>query len=129
MRIAILIRILMMNAVRGHPENWSAFESERGADSQKILHPLRRLVAAVREQAMIAHADAQAPRHPPQEHGDEQCLPREEEKRRHSADVKRRHERRRHPIYFAVYRLSFFQAFQLHVQNSSPFRSLESATA
>ena len=27
MRIALLIRILMMNAMRGNPENWATFQS------------------------------------------------------------------------------------------------------
>jgi len=117
MRIAILVRILMMNAMRGHPENRPALKSKRGADGQEILDPLRRLIAAVREQAMIAHADAQAARNPPQEHGDKQRLPCEEEKRRNGSDVKQRHEDRGHPVDLAICSLSFFQAFQLHVQS------------
>jgi len=45
MRIAFLIPELMMNAVGSHPEDGTAFESERRADSQKILDPLRSPVA------------------------------------------------------------------------------------
>src|SRR5258708_26059063 len=114
MRIAIFTRILMMNAVGSHPENGSALERQRSADRQEILDPLRSLVAAVCEQAMIAHADAQAARHPPQEHGDEQRLPCEEEKSGHCSNVEEHHECRGHPIKFAICSLSFFQAFQLH---------------
>src|SRR5271170_5161661 len=111
----------MMNAVRSDPENRSAFKGERGADGQEVLHPLRRLVAAVREQAMISHPDSQAARNPPQEHGDKQSLPCEEKKCRHSAHVKQTHKDRGHPVHFAVCRLSFFQAFQLHFQSGSSF--------
>src|SRR4029077_3411280 len=75
MRVAVHIGKLMMNAVRSHPENRSAFESEGGANCEEIFYPLRRLVAAVRQQAVISHSDAQTTRHPPQEHGDEQRLP------------------------------------------------------
>src|SRR5580692_5009585 len=121
MRVAILIRVLVMNAVRRDPENRSAFERERGADGQEVLHPLRSLVATVREQPMISHADTQAARNPPQEHGDEQSLPCEEEKRRHRAHVKQAHEDRGHPVHFTVCRLPFFQAFQLHIQSGSSF--------
>ena len=60
MRIAIFIGKLMMDAVRGNPENWAALKRKRGANRQEILNPFRSLVAAVREQAMISHADAQA---------------------------------------------------------------------
>src|SRR5580700_753318 len=121
MRVAVLIRVLVMNAVRRDPENRTAFERERSADGQKILHPLRRLVPTVREQAMISHADSQAARNPPQEHGNEQSLPCEEEKCRHRAHVKQAHKDRGNPVNFTVCRLPFFQAFQLHFQSGSSF--------
>src|SRR4029077_13657488 len=65
MGIAILIGKLVMNAMRGHPENRSAFEGEGGANRQEIFHPLVGFVAAMREQPVIAHANAQAARNPP----------------------------------------------------------------
>jgi len=49
MRIALLIGILMMDAVRGHPENRAAFERERSAKGQGIFDPLGSLEAAVRQ--------------------------------------------------------------------------------
>ena len=67
-RIAFLVGELMMNAMRRHPENRTAFERERGAHRQEIFHPLGSLVAAMGQQAVIAHADAEAARDPPQEH-------------------------------------------------------------
>ena len=120
MRIALLIGKLMMNAVRRHPENRPAFQRQRCADGQKIFHPLRSLESAVREQAVIRHADAQAARHPPQEDRDEQRLPRKEEKSRNGPDVKR-------AIKIAVIqftspfsRLRFLEILQFHFQAVSP---------
>src|SRR5580704_2253631 len=59
-RIAFLIGILMMNAMCCHPEDWSAFESQGGACSEEIFHPLRSSVTAMGEQPMVAHTNAQA---------------------------------------------------------------------
>ena len=124
-RIAFLIGMLMMDAVRGDPEDRSAFERERAADRQEIFHPLRSLVAAVRQQAVIAHADAQAAGNPPQEHRDEECLPGEEEQCGDRANVKCGHETRRNPVHFIFFRLSFFQILQFHIQGRPQFcRSL-----
>src|SRR5579871_1171246 len=114
-RVAILVGILMMNAVGRHPENRPALERQRGADSQEILDPLRSLVAAVREQAVVAHPDAEASRHPPEKHGYEESFPGEEKESRYGAYVKGRHENCRDPVDFVVRRLPLFQAFQLHV--------------
>ena len=66
MRIAFLIGKLMVNAVRGHPENRAAFESERRENGQDIFQPFGNFVSAMREQAVIAHADAQAGGDPPE---------------------------------------------------------------
>ena len=67
--------ILMVNPVRRHPENRSAFERQGRAPGQEILHPLWRLVSTMGQQPVIAHADSQAARNPPQENGDEKCFP------------------------------------------------------
>src|SRR5437879_4023803 len=77
--IALFVRMLMMNAVCGHPENWSAFQRQSCAHGQTIFHPLGRSVSAMGEQAVIAHTDAQTSRNPPKEHGNEQRLPGEKE--------------------------------------------------
>jgi hypothetical protein len=39
-RITLLVCELMMNAVRSHPENGSAFKTQRAAEGKKILDPL-----------------------------------------------------------------------------------------
>ena len=91
-----------MNAVRGYPENRAAFERQRRADGQEIFHPLGSFVSAMRQQAVVSHANAQASRHPPQEHRHQECLPGKEEQRRDGADVKSRHESRCDPVDFVV---------------------------
>ena len=122
MRVAVLIRILMMNAVRRHPENRPALQSQRGADGQKIFHPLRSLIAAVRQQPVITHANPQAARYPPQKHCDKQRLPGEKEECGNGPNVKRRHEPCRYPVHFIFCRLWSFQILQFHIQRRSPFR-------
>src|SRR6266567_588659 len=57
-RVAFLVRKLMMNSMSGNPENRTAFERQRSADSQTILHPLWGLVAAVGQEPVVAHSDA-----------------------------------------------------------------------
>src|SRR5712692_7838888 len=81
MWIAFLIRKLMMNAMRGHPENGSAFEGQCRADRKEVFHPFWRLVSAMSQQPVIAHANAQAPRNPPQEHRKEKSLPGEKDRK------------------------------------------------
>ena len=102
MRIAFFVRMLMMDAVRGHPENRAAFQRERGANGQKIFDPLRSLVAAMRQQPVIAHADSQAAGNPVQKQRDEKSLPGEEEQRGDGADVKQHHESGRYPVDFVA---------------------------
>ena len=46
-RIAFEIRFLMMDAVRGDPEDRTAFERERAAPGQEVFDPFGRLVTAV----------------------------------------------------------------------------------
>src|SRR5882724_6474103 len=102
MRITVLVRVLMMNAVRGYPENWSTFERQSRAYGQEILHPLGSFVAAMGEQPVIAHTDAQTPRHPPEEHRDQQRLPGEEKDGGDCAQMKCGHEAGCDPVDFAI---------------------------
>jgi hypothetical protein len=48
-----------MDTMGCDPENRSAFERERAAPRQEVLHPLRGPVTAVRQQPVIRHADAE----------------------------------------------------------------------
>jgi hypothetical protein len=68
--IPFAIGELMMNAVRRHPENRATFERQRGANRQEVFHPFRGLVSAVRQQAVVTHANAETPGNPPKEKRD-----------------------------------------------------------
>ena len=61
-RIAGLIRFLVMHAMRRHPENRSALQRQRAADRKEIFQPQRHLVRPVRVQPVVAHADAETDR-------------------------------------------------------------------
>ena len=65
--IAFLIRFLMVNAVRSDPEDRTTLKRQGCTCSQYVLNPFWRPISAVREQAVIAHADSQAAGNPPQE--------------------------------------------------------------
>jgi hypothetical protein len=86
-RIAGLVAVLMMNAVDSNPEDRSAFERERGADSEEVFNPLGSLEAAMREQAVIADADAEVDGQDPKDGCDCQTAPTEVEERGDCADV------------------------------------------
>ena len=51
----------------------------------------------MREQPMVSHPDAEAPGNPPQQHGEQEGFPTENEQRCHCADVKQDHEEDCHP--------------------------------
>ena len=81
-RITFLVRVLMVHAVGGDPEDRPALERQRAADRQEILERLRRLEAAMGVQPVIAEADAEADREPVQHQRDEDVGPGEEPERR-----------------------------------------------
>ena len=58
-RIAFAIGVLVVDAVRGDPEDRSAFEREGAAPGQEVLDPLVGLIAAMCQEAVIGHADAE----------------------------------------------------------------------
>ena len=68
---------LVMQAMRGHPEDRSAFERERAAECEEVLDPLGRAIAAMGEQAMVAHTDAHIDGHNPEHPSSGKPLPRE----------------------------------------------------
>jgi len=77
MRVALLVGETMVNTVGGHPEDRSAFKAQRAAYGQKILDPFGSSVAAMRQQPVIAHPDAQTPRYPPEPQSYEESFPSE----------------------------------------------------
>src|SRR5579863_9122390 len=78
-RIAVLVRIFVVDAVSGDPEDGTALEGEARKNGKSVFNPARSFVAAVSEQAVVTHADAQAARNPPEKHRDEEGFPGEEE--------------------------------------------------
>ena len=98
-RIAFVVGQLVMLPVRRHPEDRSALERHRAADGEEILERLRRLEPAVRVQAVIAEADAEADGHPVQHERDDEVGPREGPERRDGQDVEDDHEAGRDPVH------------------------------
>src|SRR5262249_2932995 len=86
-RVARLVGILMMDTVDRYPEVRPALQGQRGAGGQEVFNPLVSLVAAMREQAVIANADPQASRYPVQKHSQRQILPAEHKQRRNGANM------------------------------------------
>ena len=97
-RIAFLVRELVMLTMRGHPQERAPLQRRRAANRKKVLKPLRGRVGAMGEQSVITYAKSQAPRHPVKEERDEQCIPREEEGCRECPNVKQRQNRRDQPV-------------------------------
>src|SRR5688572_32238612 len=58
MRVASAIRMSMMNAMCRDPLNRAAFERQRSTGDQEVFDWFRNPVRTVRDQAVIAHADA-----------------------------------------------------------------------
>ena len=85
--VAVVVAELMVNAVRGHPEDGAALERERGAERHEVLKPLGDLVATVREQAVVAHANADVNGQNVKNDHRGQTPPAEEEKRSKRTDV------------------------------------------
>src|SRR5579863_3812301 len=102
MRIAFLIGVLMMNAMGGYPEDGTALKGEGCANGKQVFDPLRGLIAAMSEQAVIAHADAKAAGDPPEKSCDQASLPAEVKQSGDGADMKSGHETGRNPVYFVV---------------------------
>src|ERR1700675_2234559 len=98
MRIAFFVGVLMMHAMRGDPGNRSAFQGQAAASSKEILHPLWRLVPAMGQQAMVAHADAQAAANPPHNETYDKGLPGEEKHGGKRAQVQTHHDQGDAPI-------------------------------
>ena len=86
--VAVLVAELVMDAMGGHPEDGSALKSERGAGGHDVLKPLGNLVAAMGEQAVIAHADAEIDGYDVERQHHHQALPTEKEECGQGAEMK-----------------------------------------
>jgi len=99
MRIAFFVGVLMMNAVRGNPGDRSAFQGQGAAGGEEIFHPFRSFVAAVREQAVITHTDAEAAANPPHDNGKKKGLPGKEKDCGDGTEVQPNHYESDAPIH------------------------------
>ncbi len=81
-----------MSAMCGDPGDRSPFERERSTKGQTIFHPLRSAVSTMSEQAVVAHAYAEAPCNPIQEDRHDERRPAKQEQSRHGADVQENEE-------------------------------------
>src|SRR5262244_2345541 len=80
MRISFLIRKPMMDAVRSHPVGRTALHRQGAAKRQEILDRFWSSISPMREQAMVAHANAETASNPIKNHCHYQSLPSEHEK-------------------------------------------------
>lgn len=80
-----------MDAMRGDPEDGSAFKGEAAAGGDEILEPLGNAIAAVGEQAMVCHADTDIDREEVHDEEGTEILPGEEEERGDGTDVEEPH--------------------------------------
>src|ERR1700679_3813669 len=87
-----------MNAVSSDPEDGSPFQGQGAADGQEILQPLGRAVAAMGEQAMIAHADAHVDGEYPEHDEAEEGFPGKHEESDYGEHMKGHHKAGGHPV-------------------------------
>src|ERR1017187_7832526 len=78
----------MMHAVRGHPENRTAFQRQGAEGRENVFQPQRNLVRPVRVQTVVAHADAEADRNVVKHGRHGQSLPTEHEEGGHGPHMK-----------------------------------------
>jgi len=90
-RVAFMVRVLMMDAVSGYPEDRTTFKRHCAAHGDEVFDPTWRLVAAVREQAMVGHADAYVDREEVGDGESSQVFPGKKEESRDRSDVKKPH--------------------------------------
>src|SRR6201999_2249520 len=89
--ISIVVGELVMDAMHRYPEYGTAFEGERGANGHGVFKPFGNAIAAVREQAVVAHADTDAVGQIPEHECAGEGLPREHEQRDDGPDMEQPH--------------------------------------
>ena len=105
-RVAVVVGVLMVDAVGGDPEDGSAFERHGAAGGDEVLQPLGGPVSAVGEQAVVAHADADVDGEEVHDAEDGQVLPGEAEERGDGADVEEAHDDGGDPVDAAMLMLA-----------------------
>ena len=87
-RVAFVVAVLVVDAMRRDPEHRAAFEGQGGAGSHEVFKPFGNLVAAVGEQTVVAHADADIDGHHVHDEHYREPLPTEEEESCYRAHMK-----------------------------------------
>src|SRR6185295_6790484 len=100
MRIAGLIRFLMVDSMRRHPKNRPALERQSAANGEKVLKSQGYLIRPVRVKPMVAHADAEPGTHPEEEERDGKCGPTEHEKCGDRSGMEKAERDAIGPVYF-----------------------------
>jgi hypothetical protein len=98
MRVAFLIGLLMMDAVRGDPEDGTAFKRQCSAEGEEVLDPFRGLVAAMGQEPVISHAYAEHSAGVVQNQCGEHRTRVDVEESRHGADVEPGHGNCGYPV-------------------------------
>ena len=93
-RIAFSIRMLVVDSMGRDPENWTAFERQRSAPREEVLHWPIGLVSAMGQQAVIPHADAEHAGDAVQDEPGEDRAGVDEKERKRRADMKPEHRAR-----------------------------------
>jgi hypothetical protein len=81
----------MMNAMGGYPEDGTALKREAAAHGDEVFDPLGNPIAAMGEQAVVGHTDADVDREEVHDEEDGQIFPREEEEGGNRSDVEEPH--------------------------------------
>src|SRR5437867_13322917 len=68
MRIAVLIRVRMMNTMCGHPLNRSTFDRQSATKDKRVFDRFRHAITTVRQQTVKTHSNPETSRNPI-EHG------------------------------------------------------------
>ncbi len=114
-RVAFVVGVLVVDAVGGDPEDRSALKRHGAAGGDEVLEPLGGAVAAVGQQAVVAHADADVDGEEVGDGEGGEVLPREEEERGDGADVEQAHDDRGDPVDAALLVLTAHAEVHLHL--------------
>src|SRR5271169_4462588 len=98
MGITLFIGVLVMNTMCRDPGDGTAFKGQGTAGGEEIFHPPWSLITAMREQAVIAHTNAEAAGNPPHNHANNQRLPGKKEHGGEGAEMKGDHDRGYAPV-------------------------------
>jgi hypothetical protein len=113
-RIAFVIRVLVMDAMGRDPEDRSSLQREGGAPGQHVFNPLVGPVTAVGQQPVIRHPDAQHAGDHVEDESSEDGAGVYEEEGRDRPDMKAGHRGCRNPVQSLLVFPSVLQSRHCH---------------